>query len=70
MSYRQYLKAFHEERIPGTVAIKDTGNTGITDKIIRDIILPHFYHDIAELEGIHFYQGAHYIDKPHYEKKE
>jgi hypothetical protein len=35
-----------------------------------DIVLPSFYHDIAELEAIYFYQGSHYIDKPHYEKKE
>lgn len=40
------------------------------DKIIRDIILPDFYHDVAEMEGFNFYQGANFRDKPHYEKKE
>ena len=70
MTYSSFLKTFEDEKIPGTIAIKDLGSKGITEKIIRDIVLPDFYHDIAELEGINFYQGAHYIDKPHYEKKE
>lgn len=37
--------------------MKDIGLTGITDKLIKDVVLPDFYHDIAELEGIHLYQG-------------
>jgi hypothetical protein len=35
-----------------------------------DIILPDFYKDIAELEGITFIQGSYLIEKPHYDRKE
>ena len=68
--WQTYVKSFQDEKIPGQVSIKDLGNTGIPDKIIKDIILPDFYHDIAELEGIYFYQSSHWVDKPHYDKKE
>lgn len=57
MTYSQFIKTFNEEKYPGTIAIKDIGLTGLTDKVIKDIVLPDFYHDIAELEGIHIYQG-------------
>jgi len=70
ITYKQFAESFQSEKIPGSIAIKDIGQTGLSDKIMPDIILPSFYHDIAELEAIYFYQGSHYIDKPHYEKKE
>lgn len=64
------MQTFKDEKFPGTITLKDIGMTGITDKLIKDIVLPDFYHDIAELEGIHLYQGQHFVDKPHYERKE
>jgi hypothetical protein len=34
------------------------------------MVLPQFYSDIAEIEGLEVMQGSHFIDRPHYEKKE
>jgi hypothetical protein len=49
----------------GSVNIKDDRReTGLLDKIIADIKLPEFYHDVAELEGIELSQGVKYIEKP------
>jgi hypothetical protein len=40
----------------GSVNIKDDRReTGLLDKLISDIKLPEFYHDIAELEGIELF---------------
>ena len=52
ISYKKFLQTFKDEKFPGTITMKDVGMTGITDKLIKDIVLPDFYHDIAELEGI------------------
>lgn len=38
--------------------------------MLRDIEVPKFYSDIAELEGFEIIQGSHFIDKPHYHKRE
>lgn len=70
MTYKKFVQSFKDEKFPGTITMKDVGMTGITDKLIKDIVLPDFYHDIAELEGIQMYQGQHFVDKPHYERKE
>lgn len=32
--------------------------------------MPDFYKGVAALESITLYQGSHFVDKPHYEKKE
>jgi len=55
MTYKKFTETFQGENIPGSIAIKDIGQTGLTDKIIEDIVLPSFYHYIAELEAIYFY---------------
>ena len=39
-------------------------------KVLQDMELPSFYTDIADLEAFEFMQGSHFIDKPHYKKKE
>ena len=71
MSYSQFLSTLVNEQTLGSVVLKE-GNTqtGIVGKLIGDIIMPEFYTDIAELEGFELIQGSHFVDKPHYEKKE
>lgn len=69
--YAQFLQAFKSEKFPGMVVMKDdTRENGIAAKLLQDVIIPPFYHDISELEGVEIMQGSHFIDKPHYEKKE
>jgi len=48
----------------------DSRDNGFLEKILGEIELPAFYHDIAELEGVELIQGSHFIDRPHYDKKE
>lgn len=38
--------------------------------ILKDIKIPSFYNDIAELEGVELIQGTIATDRPHYDKKE
>jgi len=60
-----------QEKSPGSFVLKDDRRDGgLIEKIIGDIDLPEFYHDISELEGIELIQGSHFIDRPHYDKKE
>ena len=40
------------------------------DKLSKDIVVPYLYEDIADLEDLEFFMGAHYVEKPHYEKQE
>jgi hypothetical protein len=42
----------------------------ITDKLRKDIELPYFYDDVADLDDLEFFMGSHFVDKPHYEKQE
>jgi hypothetical protein len=37
---------------------------------MKDIKVPDFYQDVAELQNVVLYQGAHFVDKPHYDKQE
>ena len=39
-------------------------------KLLGDVIIPDFYRDISELEGVDFMQATYMIEKPHYEKRE
>ena len=50
-------------------SIKDDSDE-LKDKIMKDIKVPSFYQDVAELQKVVLYQGAHFVDKPHYEKQE
>ena len=37
---------------------------------MKQISLPEFYHEVSELEDIELIQGAKFIGKPHYDRKE
>ena len=53
MSYGQFLALQQQEKSPGSFVLKDDRREGgLIEKIIGDIELPEFYHDISELEGI------------------
>ena len=45
-------------------------NSNITDKLRSEIIYPEFYDVIADVRSIDFYQGAHFVTKPHYDRQE
>jgi hypothetical protein len=34
------------------------------------IIVPQFYDNMADLKGLTYYEGKHFIDKPHFIKQE
>ena len=71
MTYKEFLDRFYSETKSGQIVIKDGRNsTGLIQKILMNITLPEFYHDVAEIEGIELLQGGFLIDKPKYEKKE
>jgi hypothetical protein len=64
------FKSFHEtiKSADGSeISIKENRKV-ITDKLREDIPVPYFYKDVADIEDIEFFMGAHYVDKPHYEK--
>lgn len=71
MTYKEFLDKFYKESKSGQIVLKDGRNsTGLIEKILMNITLPDFYHDVAEIEGIELLQGGFLIDKPKYEKKE
>ena len=45
-------------------------NKNVTDLLIDDIIVPDFYKDVAALDHVVLYQGAHFVDRPHYARQE
>lgn len=68
----QDFKSFHElvtNKQYSEIAIKESRKE-ITNKLREDIEVPYFYKEVAELEDVEFFMGAHYVDKPHYEKQE
>ena len=55
----------------GSAILKDDRKeTGIQQKVLKEILMPEFYHEVAELEGIELIQGSKFVGKPHYERKE
>ena len=69
--FKDYVQMVKQEKFPGGVVLGDRklGSKTIV-KLLEDLELPSFYSDIAELEGFEIYQGTHFIDKSHYNKKE
>lgn len=51
------------------VALKHS-DAKVTEKLLSDVVVPDFYRDVATLESLVFYQGSHFVDKPHYDKTE
>jgi hypothetical protein len=58
ITYKEFIKAIKDEEFPGTYTLKDdrykksyddSENSIELKNILKDIILPKFYHDIAEL---------------------
>lgn len=45
-------------------------NNTKTDRLRDDIIVPEFYDTIADVKSLDFYQGAHFVTKPHYDRQE
>ena len=68
VAYDEFQKA-HSELDPMEISIKES-SPQITEILRKDIIIPSFYRDVARLQDITFYQGSHFIDKPHYSKQE
>lgn len=76
-AYKLILSNIETQEYPGETVIKQlsTGNGGdssdlLHSKLLNDIVIPAFYHDVAELEGVELYQGSVMFDRPHYIKKE
>ena len=45
-------------------------NNTRTDRLKADIIVPDFYDVIADVKSVDFYQGSHFVTKPHYDRQE
>ena len=67
MTYSEFVSAQKEN--PSEVALK-TNNTDMTNLLLDDINLPAFYSDVAGFEDLVLYQGAFFLDRPHYDHKE
>ena len=53
MTYGDYFNKLKDETYYGSVVIKDDRkDTGLQTKILKEILMPEFYHEVAELEGI------------------
>lgn len=71
MTYGEFIELIQNEKYFGTAVLKDDRrDTGLQSKILKEILMPEFYHEVAELEGIELIQGTKFIGKPHYERKE
>ena len=75
--YKFILNDIEKQEFPGEIVVKEssTGQSGegadmLHSKLLNDIVIPAFYHDVAELEGVELYQGSVLFDRPHYIKKE
>lgn len=67
VSYSEFLDI--QKTYPKTSNIKDDSAT-LKEKLLKDIKVPSFYTDVADLQDLVLYQGAHFIDKPKYERQE
>ena len=71
MTYGEFLTNVKSEQYYGSYVLKDDRkDTGLQTKILKEILMPEFYHEVAELEGIELIQGTKFIGSPHYERKE
>ena len=71
MSYGDFISKLQNESYSGTYVLKDDRkDTGLQTKILKEILMPEFYHEVAELEGIELIQGTKFIGSPHYDRKE
>jgi hypothetical protein len=71
MSYGDFISKLQNESYFGTYVLKDDRkDTGLQTKILKEILMPEFYHEVAELEGIELIQGTKFIGSPHYDRKE
>ena len=58
-----------QEKTPQQVNIMEK-NASRTDRLRQDIIVPEFYDTIADVKSLDFYQGSHFVTKPHYDRQE
>ena len=54
---------------PVSESPQEAGDLSLS-KLLNDVVIPDFYKDISELEGVEFMQASYMIEKPHYEKRE
>ena len=67
MPYGQFLKEVANEPFFGSLTLKENSrDSDLQAKIMRQILMPEFYHEVSELEDIELIQGAKFIGKPHY----
>ena len=71
MTYGEFINNVRNESYAGSYILKDDRkDTGLQQKVLKEILIPEFYHEVAELEGIELIQGTKFIGKPHYDRKE
>jgi len=68
MTYKEFLNHFKEDK-SDELCFKES-RPEITDLIKNDIIVPDFYKDVAEMQGLEIFHGTHFVDKPKYDKHE
>ena len=67
MAYSDFLTRFKAR--PQHVSLKETRKE-VTDRLLKDIVIPDFYKEIQALEKVELFQGAHFVEKPHYSRNE
>ena len=67
LPYSEFLDV--QKTYPSKSNIKDDSDV-LKEKLLPDIKVPSFYSDVADLQTVVLYQGAHFLDKPMYEKQE
>jgi len=67
VDYQEFLDV--QKVYPQKSNVKDDSDE-LKEKLLKDIVVPSFYQDVAQMENLVLYQGAHFLDKPHYEKQE
>lgn len=71
MKYGDFLTQVANEPFFGSLVLKENRRDSVLqEKIMSQITMPEFYHEVSELEDIELIQGAKFIGKPHYQRKE
>lgn len=63
-TYAEFLQFHEEDKVQG-VSLK---TDDVMEELKEDIKIPEFYEDVSDLHHFMFFQGAHFVDLPHYIK--
>lgn len=67
MSYERFIEK--QSQTPQDYNLKITNRMTLS-KVMKDIVSPKFYDNIADIKEMTLYQGANFYERPMYERQE